>query len=78
MAATSPRISRTGTVVRTNKAELQLPQEHQNLSVKQILVAEDEVRIANIVRDYLQRAGYRVMTAGDVPAAEAGRTRMAA
>jgi two-component system alkaline phosphatase synthesis response regulator PhoP len=33
--------------------------------VKQILVVEDESRIANIVRDYLERAGYRVAIAGN-------------
>jgi two-component system alkaline phosphatase synthesis response regulator PhoP len=33
--------------------------------VKQILVVEDESRIARIVRDYLERAGYRVALAGN-------------
>ncbi len=33
--------------------------------MKQILVVEDESRIAQIVRDYLQRAGYRVAVAGN-------------
>jgi len=33
--------------------------------VKQILVVEDESRIARIVRDYLERAGYSVALAGN-------------
>jgi len=33
--------------------------------VKHILVVDDERRIAEIVRDYLERAGYRVTTAGN-------------
>jgi two-component system alkaline phosphatase synthesis response regulator PhoP len=33
--------------------------------VKHILVVDDEPRIAEIARDYLQRAGYRVSTAGN-------------
>jgi len=33
--------------------------------VKQILVVEDESRISQIVRDYLERAGYRVAVAGN-------------
>jgi len=33
--------------------------------VKEILVVEDESRIAHIVRDYLERAGYRVVIAGN-------------
>jgi DNA-binding response OmpR family regulator len=33
--------------------------------VKHILVVDDEPQIAGIVRDYLERAGYRVTVAGD-------------
>src|SRR3954470_8056931 len=36
-----------------------------------ILVVEDEAAIRDLLAANLQRAGYRVMTAGDVPAAEA-------
>ncbi|HYL87298.1 MAG TPA: phosphate regulon transcriptional regulator PhoB [Burkholderiales bacterium] len=36
-----------------------------------ILVVEDEVAIRDLLAANLQRAGYRVMTAGDVPQAEA-------
>jgi DNA-binding response OmpR family regulator len=44
--------------------------------VKQILVVDDEPRIAEIVGDYLERAGYRVTTAGNGPDALAlARTR---
>ena len=35
------------------------------MNVKQILVVEDESRIAHIVRDYLERAGYGVAIAGN-------------
>jgi len=35
--------------------------------VKHILVVDDEPKIAGIVRDYLERAGYRVTIAGDGP-----------
>ncbi|HSJ58575.1 MAG TPA: response regulator, partial [Anaerolineae bacterium] len=30
-----------------------------------ILVVDDETRIVTLVRDYLERAGYRVLTAAD-------------
>src|SRR5207245_2898989 len=36
-----------------------------------ILVVEDEAAIRDLLAANLQRAGYRVMTAGDVPQAEA-------
>src|SRR5258707_14319471 len=36
-----------------------------------ILVVEDEAAIRDMLAANLQRAGYRVMTAGDVPQAEA-------
>src|SRR3982074_3990753 len=36
-----------------------------------ILVVEDEAAIRDLLSANLQRAGYRVMTAGDVPQAEA-------
>jgi len=45
-------------------------------AVKTILVVDDEPRIAEIARDYLERAGYRVMIAGTGPdALTAARTR---
>jgi two-component system alkaline phosphatase synthesis response regulator PhoP len=44
--------------------------------MKQILVVDDEPRIAEIARDYLQRAGYAVTTAGNgVDALTIARTR---
>ena len=39
--------------------------------MKHILVVDDEPKIAGIVRDYLERAGYRVTIAGDGPEAVA-------
>ena len=33
--------------------------------MKQILVVDDEPRIAQICRDYLERAGFAVVTAGN-------------
>src|SRR3954463_8992518 len=36
-----------------------------------ILVVDDEVAVRDLLAANLQRAGYRVMTAGDVPQAEA-------
>jgi two-component system alkaline phosphatase synthesis response regulator PhoP len=45
--------------------------------MKQILVVEDERRIAQIVRDYLERAGYRVTIASSGPEAlAAARARL--
>src|SRR5215470_7757285 len=45
-------------------------------AVKTILVVDDEPRIAEIARDYLERAGFRVMVAGTGPdALTAARTR---
>jgi two-component system alkaline phosphatase synthesis response regulator PhoP len=45
-------------------------------AVKHILIAEDEPRIAGIVRDYLARAGYSVTVAGNgVDALTIARTR---
>jgi two-component system alkaline phosphatase synthesis response regulator PhoP len=35
------------------------------VAVKTILVVEDEMRIAQLVRDYLQHAGFEVVVAGD-------------
>lgn len=44
--------------------------------VKHILVVDDEPRIAEIARDYLERAGYRVTVAGNgVDALAIARTR---
>jgi DNA-binding response OmpR family regulator len=37
--------------------------------VKTILVVEDEMKIARVVRDYLQQAGFEVLVAGDGDAA---------
>jgi len=46
------------------------------MSAKTILVVDDEPRIAEIARDYLERAGFRVMVAGTGPdALVAARTR---
>lgn len=38
-------------------------------SVKRVLVVEDEVNIARLVRDYLHQAGYDVLEASDGPSA---------
>jgi two-component system, OmpR family, alkaline phosphatase synthesis response regulator PhoP len=38
---------------------------HDGIDVKQILVVDDEPRIAEICRDYLERAGFSVITAGN-------------
>ncbi|MDH3518214.1 MAG: response regulator transcription factor [Acidimicrobiia bacterium] len=37
--------------------------------MKTILVVDDELKITRLLRDYLQQAGFRVVTAGDGPAA---------
>jgi len=37
--------------------------------MKTILVVDDEPKIVQLVRDYLERAGYAVRTAGDGKAA---------
>ncbi len=37
--------------------------------MKTILVVDDELRITQLARDYLEHAGYQVLTAGDGPAA---------
>lgn len=39
------------------------------VSMKTILVVDDEARIVALIRDYLENAGYRVLTAGDGPSA---------
>jgi DNA-binding response OmpR family regulator len=59
------RSLKNGTSAPTDKRERRQSQVHQKLNVKQILVVEDETRIARIVRDYLERAGYRVAVAGN-------------
>jgi len=56
---------KNGTVERTNKLVLHRLAEHPKVNVKEILVVEDESRIAHIVRDYLERAGYRVVIASN-------------
>src|SRR5262249_26373752 len=56
---------KSGIVERTNNLVLPLPAEHPKVNVKEILVVEDESRIAHIVRDYLERAGYRVVIASN-------------
>ena len=38
-------------------------------SVKTVLVVDDELKITRLVRDYLQQAGFRVLTAADGPSA---------
>src|SRR5437868_12879792 len=41
-----------------------------------VLVVDDEPKIARLARDYLEHAGYAVLTAGDGPAAlQVARTR---
>jgi two-component system alkaline phosphatase synthesis response regulator PhoP len=70
------RSSKNGTVVLTANPELRQLQEHQRPKVKQILVVEDESRIARIVRDYLERAGYSAAVVGNgVDALASVRTR---
>ena len=64
-AAGYRRNLRSGIVERMDGRELRRPREHQTLSMKQILVVEDEPRIAHIVRDYLERAGYRAAIASN-------------
>lgn len=59
------RSLKNGTNAPTDNPERHQSQVHQKLNVKQILVVEDETRIARIVHDYLERAGYRVAVAGN-------------
>jgi DNA-binding response OmpR family regulator len=59
------RSLKNGIVAHTAGPKLHQLQEHPRLNVKQILVVEDESRIARIVRDYLERAGYRVVVEGN-------------
>src|SRR5258708_39799535 len=41
-----------------------------------VLVVDDEPKLARLARDYLEHAGYAVLTAGDGPSAvQAARTR---
>jgi CheY-like chemotaxis protein len=48
-----------------------------NDPMKQILVVDDEPRIAEICRDYLERAGFKVFTAGTgTDALAAARTKL--
>src|SRR4029453_4004650 len=60
----------------SRQASGQSPQEGM---VKRILVVEDESKIARLVRDYLEHAGFEVVVAGDgeVALAEARRSRPA-
>ena len=39
------------------------------MPAERILVVDDELKIAKQARDYLERSGYRVLTAGDGPTA---------
>jgi DNA-binding response OmpR family regulator len=64
-AAEFRRSLKNGTVVLTASPVQHRLQERQRLSVKQILVVEDESRIARIVRDYLERAGYSAAVVGN-------------
>src|SRR5215471_10509851 len=64
-AAVFRRNLKSGTVERTNNLVLHRLAEHPKVKVKEILVVEDESRIAHIVRDYLERAGYRVVMANN-------------
>jgi DNA-binding response OmpR family regulator len=46
------------------------------LDVKTVLVVDDEPKIAQLARDYLESAGFAVLSAGDGPSAlQAARTR---
>jgi DNA-binding response OmpR family regulator len=65
MVAAFRRNLKSGTAALTGNGELHPSREHPTLNVKQILVVEDEARIAHIVRDYLERAGYRVAIAAN-------------
>ncbi len=56
---------KSGTVARTVNREPRRPRKHQTSNVKQILVVEDEGRIAKIIGDYLARAGYKVAITGN-------------
>src|SRR3954467_9214837 len=40
--------------------------------MRTILIVEDEMKIARLVRDYLQHAGFDVLVAGDGEAAQSG------
>jgi len=49
-----------------------IDREHRHgvaVGARTVLVVDDEPRIVEIARDYLARAGFRVLTAGDGPAA---------
>ncbi len=49
---------------------------YDGAAVKTILIADDEPRIVDLARDYLEHAGFAVITAADGPAAlQAARTR---
>jgi two-component system, OmpR family, alkaline phosphatase synthesis response regulator PhoP len=52
-------------------------QRDPSIGMKKILVVEDEAKIASLVRDYLEHAGFEVMTStdGDAALAEARRSR---
>src|SRR5215470_5343725 len=64
-AAVFRRNLKSGTAERTNNLVLHRPAEHPKVNVKEILVVEDESRIAHIVGDYLEHAGYRVVIASN-------------
>jgi two-component system, OmpR family, alkaline phosphatase synthesis response regulator PhoP len=53
------------------------PAEDPSIGMKKILVVEDEAKIASLVRDYLEHAGFEVMTStdGDAALAQARRSR---
>src|SRR5215813_2456585 len=59
------RCSRNGTGGCTRRSRRRRHRRPQSCDVKHILVVDDEPQIAGIVRDYLERAGYRVTVAGD-------------
>jgi two-component system, OmpR family, alkaline phosphatase synthesis response regulator PhoP len=59
------RSLRNGINAPTDNRGRRQSQDHQKRNVKQILVVEDEMRIARIVCDYLKRAGYQVAVAGN-------------
>ena len=58
------RRSTSGTAALTRSRGRRRPPD-ESTDVKHILVVDDEPRIAEIARDYLERAGFRVTTAGE-------------
>src|SRR5437879_12298780 len=55
---------KNGTAAPTNPKVTPAPCENRPRGMRTILVVDDEPRIGKIARDYLERAGFRVLTAG--------------